>query len=502
MQEQNNTVLPDIDINDERAVRLKKAHFLREKSHNPYPASANRSHTLCEAREAQVDTELMVAGRVLAMRDIGKLTFVVLQDESATLQAVLKKQDITEAVYNEFLQCVDNGDHIWVQGIRFDTKTGEPSVLVSEWKMLSKALRSLPDKFHGLKDKELRYRKRYLDLIMDRDVLARFKTRSRIIRIVREYLNDAGFTEVETPVLQVLYGGTNARPFTTHINAYNMPMYLRVAPELYLKRLVVGGFEKVYELGKNFRNEGVDQTHNPEFTMIEWYEAYTDYHGMMDRAEGLYKHIARELFGSLDVPVADEIISFEQSWPRIKMTDAIEQYVGIAVLDMTEKELLAFCASEHIEVRGAATKGQLIMEIFERKVTEHLKNPTWIIDYPKEVSPLSKVHRENPDFVERFECYVMGKEIGDGWSEIINPEVQRSRFENEQASMREGNDEAHPMDEEFIEALEHGMPPLGGIGIGIDRLVMLFTNEWSIRDVLLFPTMKPKNDASVSDEQE
>lgn len=280
---------------------------------------------------------------------------------------------------------------------------------------------------------------------MNRDTFELFKTRSKILTLIREFLNTNGFLEVETPVLQVLYGGTNARPFVTHINAYDMQMYMRVAPELYLKRLLVGGYEKVYELGKNFRNEGVDQTHNPEFTMMEFYEAYTDYQGMMNRAEELYKYIAKHLYPDMNVPVADRVVNFDSKWPRVRMVDAIKQYVNIDVMAMSDVELKTFCEGNSVPVRGVPTKGQMIMEVFERLVTDKLLDPIWIIDYPREVSPLSRQHRENPDFVERFECYIMGKEIGDGWSEIINPMTQRDRFENEQKNMREGNDEFHPI---------------------------------------------------------
>ncbi len=298
--------------------------------------------------------------------------------------------------------------------------------------------------------------------------------------------------EVETPVLQTLYGGTNARPFTTHINAYDMDMYLRVAPELYLKRLLVGGYEKLYEIGKNFRNEGSDQTHNPEFTMIEWYEAYTDYHGMMDKAEQLYKFIAQQLFGEAKIPFDTGEISLNSAWPRLKMTEAIKEHAGIDVVALSDQEIRQFIDNNHLDIRGEATRGQMIMEIFEKMVTDKLIQPVWIIDYPKEVSPLSRTHRLEGHLVERFECYINGKELGDGWSEIIDPRVQRDRFENEQASMRAGNDESHPMDEEFLEAMEHGLPPLGGIGIGIDRLVMLYTNQTSIREIIFFPIMRPE----------
>jgi lysyl-tRNA synthetase, class II len=484
--------MSDVNINDEREVRLKKLTELEESGILVYPYTSKKTHTVTEALAEKEGTQVCISGRIMTKRAMGKLTFCHVQDQTGKMQIALQKDKILEDKYKQFVKKIDMGDIVEFSGERFITHKGEDSILVSEWNLMNKTLLPLPDKFHGLKDKEIRYRKRYLDLITDKEVFERFKMRSRIITLVREFLNTANFMEVETPILQVLYGGTNAKPFETHINAYDMKMYMRVAPELYLKRLIVGGYERVYELGRNFRNEGVDQTHNPEFTMVEWYEAYTDYTGMMNRAEGLYKFIAKELFGKLEIPVGDRVINLDFEWPRMKMVDAIKKHTGLNVLAMSTEELTQKCAELNIEIRGTSSKGQMIMEIFEKEVTDELQDPIWIIDYPKEVSPLAKAHRDNPDFVERFECYIQGKEIGDGWSEIIDPRVQRARFENEQQSMRDGDDESHPMDEDFLEALEYGMPPLGGIGIGIDRLVMLFTNHWSIRDILFFPTMKPE----------
>jgi len=479
------------DTKSERDVRLNKVEKLREIGIDPYPPFSNKTHTIKEALDLK-EGVVFVAGRIMAKRQFGKLTFCKIQDSTGVIQVVFKADVIGQDKYELFESYIDVGDIIEAKGDRGTTKTGEESVIATEWNILNKTLLALPDKFHGLNDKELRFRKRYLDLITNREVFELFKTRSKILTLVREYLNGSGFMEVETPVLQVLYGGTNARPFKTNINAYdNMGMYLRVAPELYLKRLLVGGYEKIYEMGKNFRNEGVDQTHNPEFTMIEWYEAHTDYQNVMDRAEKLYKYIAKNLFGKLELPVGEKIVSLDYAWPRITMLDSIKKHTGLDVESKNDNELEDFCDKNDIHIKGNKSRGQMIMDIFEKKVTEHLIDPVWIIDYPKEVSPLARVHRKDPRFVERFECYIMGKEIGDGWSEITDPIAQRSRFENEQMAMKGGNEEAHPMDDDFIESLEYGMPPIGGIGVGIDRLVMLFTNKWSIREVLLFPIMKP-----------
>ncbi len=479
---------------DERAARLRKLENFAKAGREAYPAETARTHAIREALTLAHDEEATISGRVMAKRTFGKLTFVKLMDESGQMQIMLKSDELPAEEYEFFVDNVDLGDIVEFAGTRMVTKKGEESLLAKNWRMLNKTLRPLPEKYHGLQDKEVRFRKRYLDLIANREVFELFKTRSRIITLVRTFLNERGFLEVETPILQPLYGGTNARPFETYINAYKMKMYLRVAPELYLKRLLVGGYEKIYELGKNFRNEGVDATHNPEFTMLEWYEAYADYHAMMDRAESLYKFIARELFGEEKIKLGKKEIDLSHSWPRVKMTEAIREKVGLEVEKMSDEELAAHCRENKLNIRGQATRGQMIMEIFERQVTPKLISPTWIIDYPREVSPLARTHRRDESLVERFECYIMGKEIGDGWTEIIDPQMQRSRFENEQKSMKGGDDEAHPMDEDFLEALEYGMPPTGGIGIGIDRLTMLFTDKWQIRELLFFPLMKDAED--------
>ena len=473
----------------EEEIRLEKLQKLIELGIEPYPAESIEKDSIKESLEKK-DENTIIAGRIIAMRTIGKLTFCKVQDSSGSMQVVVKSNEIGDEIYKTFIDLIDMGDIVMFSGCRMKTQKEEESVMIKEWKLLNKILKPLPDKFHGLQDKELRFRKRYLDLISNKEVFELFKTRSKVISLIRRFLDSKGFLEVETPILQALYGGTNAKPFKTKINTYKMDMYLRVAPELYLKRLLVGGYEKIYEIGKNFRNEGVDATHNPEFTMIEWYESYTDYHGMMDRAEALYKYIAEELFGEQKIPIGDDKVDLSKEWPRVTMVDSIKKETDLNVLEMSNKELEKYCKENNINIRGKATKGQMIMEIFEEKVTASLINPVWIIDYPREVSPLAREHRENPNFVERFECYIMGKEIGDGWTEIISPQIQKDRFENEQKGMKEGNEEAHPMDEDFLDALKYGMPPTGGIGIGIDRLVMLFTNKWLIREILLFPIMK------------
>lgn len=478
--------------------RIRKLEEIRESGINPYPYQFDKTHDAKQIiekydsieKEDIGEEEVSVAGRIMQCRKMGKASFFHIQDETNKIQVYIRQNDVGEDQYALFKK-TDIGDIVGVKGSIFKTKTGEVSVYAKDLTLLCKSLRPLPEKFHGIQDQELKYRKRYLDLIMNPDTKEMFRKRAKVIQLVRRFLDDIDFLEVDTPVLQTLYGGTNAKPFTTHINAYNMQMYLRVAPELYLKRLLVGGFEKVYEIARNFRNEGADQTHNPEFSMIEWYEAYVDYHVMMDRAEAMIKMIAKKVNGSNQLDVFEETIDIDYEWPRLSMTDAIKQYLDIDVNTMSLEEIQTFCDKNSITVRGIENTGSLTFAIFDKLVCDQLIKPIWIIDYPKEVSPLSKPHRDIPGLVERYELYIGGKEICDGWSELIDPQVQRDRFEKEQASMRDGDDEAHPMDEDFIEALEFGMPVCGGIGMGIDRLVMLITNNWSIRDVLFFPTMKP-----------
>jgi lysyl-tRNA synthetase class 2 len=343
-----------------------------------------------------------------------------------------------------------------------------------------------------LKDVEERYRKRYLDILLNEEVRKRFEVRTKIVTELRSYLDNLGYLEVETPILQPLYGGANAKPFITHHNALNHDYYLRIADELYLKRLIVGGYEKVYEIAKDFRNEGIDQTHNPEFTMVEFYEAYADYNRMMDITEGLFKHLAKKVLGGTKVKIADKKIDLESRWPRIEMVKLIKDKLEVDVVKESTTNLSKYLKKNNIELVGKESKGQLIYLIFEHLVTEKLLDPVWVIDYPADVSPLSKSHPEKEGFAERFEGYAGGKEISDGWSEINDPVIQRERFETDVKLARKDKEEAQQVDEDFIEALEYGMPPLGGIGVGIDRLTMFFTNTWSIKEVILFPTLKPK----------
>lgn len=455
-----------------------------------HPYSFEKTHTVAEARESE-GKNVQTAGRIMAWRAHGKVVFADLVDQSGKIQVLLHASALSPEAFAQ-LSFIDPGDFLAVTGLVTVTRTGELTIQASEYQFMGKTLRPIPTAWNQAEDKEVRFRRRYLDMLINADTRKVLDARWLIEKEIRRYLQDQhNFTEVETPVLQALYGGTNAKPFTTHMNALDTDYYLRLAPELYLKRLIVGGYERIFEIARNFRNEGIDQTHQPEFTMIEWYEAYADYHRMMDVAEGLVRHLVQKLHGTTKMLVKDHEIDVGGKWPRLTMTAALLAHVGIDVEKTDDEGLKALLVKHALKPIGEFSRGKAIFSLFDHLVPEHLIQPTWIIDYPKEVSPLAKQHRLNPDLVERFEGYIAGKEIGDGWSEITDALDQRSRFENEQLRMRQGDAEAHPVDEDFLEAMEHGMPPLGGIGIGIDRLVMFLTNTWSIREVIAFPTLRP-----------
>lgn len=474
-----------------REARLEKLKKLQELGINPYPATfEGLSHSVEEARQSMGKT-VGIAGRVMAWREHGASIFADIKDQTGQVQIWFQKDKLGEQF--DILSLFDIGDFIGITGEVVQTKAGETTIDVSEFKLLTKSIRPLPSSWHGLKDIEDRYRKRYLDLIFNPDVRERFNTRSRVVREIRKYLDTLGYMEVETPTLQPLYGGANAKPFKTHINVIDQDFYLRIADELYLKRLVVGGYEKVFEICKDFRNEGMDQTHNPEFTMMEFYEAYADYNKIMEVTEGLFKHVAKTLFGHTNLEVGKHKIDIGKKWRQVTMSEIMKEMLDLDVEKATEKELIAYCKEHQIGLIGGESKGQLIFTIFEHKITDALIEPTWVIDYPKEVSPLSKDHRSKPGWVERFEGYIGGKEICDGWSELTNPLEQRERFESDVKAARPDREEAQQVDEDFLEAMEYGMPPLGGIGIGIDRLAMFFTNTWSIKEVIIFPTMRRAN---------
>lgn len=471
-----------------RDERLKKLEKIREIGWNPYPSSYEKKQMVGEVREME-GKEVKTAGKLFSFRTHGNIAFADLKDESGKIQLFFKKDTLGEEAYKQ-LSLLDIGDYVGVEGTVMKTTAGELSIMPTKYTLLSKSLQQLPHEWFGIKDTEQRFRQRYLDLLLNPEVRDRFNTRTKILRHMREYLDGLGFWEVETPIFHPLYGGANAKPFTTHYNALGQDMYLRIAFELYLKRLISGGYERVYEIGRDFRNEGFDRSHSPEFTMIEWYEAYANYHRVMDVTEGLFKHLAQKLNGSPKMKIDEKEIDLSGKWPRISMSDIMKKELGLEVESATSEELLDYCKSHKIEMIGGETKGQLIFAIFEHTIPEKLIEPIWIIDYPEDVSPLSKNHPTKPGWVERFEGYIAGKEICDGWSELTDPLIQRQRFENDQKASRKDKSEAQQVDEDFITSMEFGMPPMGGIGIGIERLVMFFTNTWAIREVMLFPTLK------------
>jgi len=484
------------DGGSEREVRIRKLEELRALGVNPYPYRFERTHTLAGAAENEealsaADASAAVAGRIMALRGHGHTSFGNIKDGSGSLQFYIKDAEVDEKTWRTF-KLLDLGDIIGISGSLFRTRTGELTVKVKTLELLSKSLLPLPEKFHGLQDKELRYRRRYLDLIVNDEVMAVFRTRSRIIDTIRAFLNGNGFLEVETPILQPLYGGAMARPFVTHHNALDMRLYLRIADELYLKRLIVGGMERVYEFCKDFRNEGMDRSHNPEFTMLECYAAYWDYNDMMDFVESLYQKLAEEVLATKKIKYGEHEIDLASPWRRLPFFESIREKTGRDLLEASEDELRTTAKKHGVDIEGVSGRGGLLDAIFSELVEPHLIQPVFITDYPVELSPLAKVHRSGKGLVERFEPYIAGFEVGNAFSELNDPLDQRERFEQQTRMKMDGADETHPVDEDYIRALEHGMPPTGGLGIGIDRLVMLLTDSHSIRDVILFPAMRPE----------
>ena len=476
-------------------VRRDKLDKLVEEGKNPYEVVKYDKDAYAQTvKDDYADyegKEVSLAGRMVSKRVMGKASFAHLLDCTGSIQLYVSRDDLGEENYAAFKK-TDSGDIIGVKGVVFTTRMGEISVHCKSVELLSKSLLPLPEKYHGLKDTDLRYRQRYVDLIANPEVKKTFVTRSRIISGIRAYLDAHGFIEVETPILNTIAGGANARPFITHHNTLDIDMYMRIAPELYLKRLIVGGFEKVYELGRMFRNEGMDTRHNPEFTMIEMYQAYTDFHGMMDLTENIFGHIADTVIGSRKITYQGEEIDLSSPWKRITMIDAVREYVGIdfeATGDM--KELKAQAKKAGVEFDDDITWGKLLYECFDQKVEDKLVQPTFVYDYPVDVSPLAKRKPTDKRMTERFEFFITGKEFGNAFSELNDPIDQKERFMAQVREREKGDDEAQMMDEDYVNALMYGMPPTGGLGIGVDRMVMLFTDAASIRDVLLFPTMKP-----------
>jgi lysyl-tRNA synthetase class 2 len=499
-------------LSEQEIIRREKLKELQQLGINPYPAPLYPVNTTAayikqhyKGDENKADfASVCLAGRIMGIRDMGKASFAVLQDSSGKIQLYLKRDEICpgedKTLYDKvWKHLTDIGDIIGVKGYVFTTKTQETSVHITELSFLAKSLKPIPivkekegATFDAVTDPEFRYRQRYADLIVNPDVKETFLKRTKMVNTIRAFLNDKGALEVDTPVLQAIPGGAAARPFITHHNALDIPFYLRIANELYLKRLVVGGFDWVYEFSRNFRNEGMDRTHNPEFTILEWYTAYKDYFWMMEITEQLLEKVALALHGTTELPVGDRIISFKTPFKRIAIFDAIEEHTGTDISQMNEEQLRAFCKQLQIHTEASMGKGRLVDEIFGEKCEKNYVQPTFITDYPVEMSPLTKKHRSKPGLVERFELIVNGKEIANAYSELNDPIDQRERFEVQLKLMVWGDVDAMFIDYDFLRALEYGMPPTSGIGIGIDRLCMLMTNQPSIQDVLLFPQMRPE----------
>ncbi|MGB4503535.1 MAG: lysine--tRNA ligase [Syntrophaceticus sp.] len=489
MSDSNREESPDL-----LGVRLEKIEQLRSCGIDPFgkrfPVEQHVADITADftAYEGQ---DVTIAGRLLAKRGHGKASFGDLQDFSGKIQIYARLDDLGSEAY-ELYKKLDIGDIIGVRGTVFLTRRQEITVAIKSFEILSKSLRPLPEKWHGLKDIDLRYRQRYLDLIVNPEVKDVFLKRIEIIRAIRHYLEKRGFLEVETPMMQPVAGGAAARPFITHHNALDMDLYLRIAPELYLKRLLIGGFEKVFEINRNFRNEGISTKHNPEFTMLELYQAYGDYQDMMEITEGMISTVVQQVFGTMRIPYAEREIDFTFPWTRLSMLDAVKQYTGQDFGHFDTERARQQATELGVEVAQDAVWGQILNEVFDAHVEDKLIQPTFVIGYPVEVSPLAKRNPQNPRLTDRFELFINGWEVANAFTELNDPLDQRKRFEQQMDERARGDEEAHAMDEDYLTALEYGMPPAGGLGIGIDRLVMILTNSPSIRDVILFPTMRPR----------
>lgn len=494
MSEQNNEVVQD--LNELLKVRRNKLSQLQEEGKNPFEITkydvSSHSQDVKDDYEKLQGKSVSIAGRIMSKRIMGKASFCNIQDLKGNIQSYVARDSIGEDNYSEFKK-FDIGDIIGIEGEVFKTKTEEISIHASKITLLTKSLQILPEKFHGLTNTDLRYRQRYVDLIMNQEVKATFIKRSKIISELRRYLDEKGFIEVETPVLVPNAGGASARPFDTHFNALDEDVHLRISLELYLKRLIVGGLEKVYEIGRVFRNEGLSVRHNPEFTLLELYQAFTDYYGMMELCEELIRNLAEKVLGTTVINYGDVEIDLGKPFERLTMVDAVKKYTGIDFTEIKTEEEAKLLAKKHkVHYEDRHKKGDILNLIFEEFVEEKLVQPTFIMDHPVEISPLAKKKPQDPEYTERFELFITCREMANAFSELNDPIDQRSRFEAQEELKAQGDDEAQGVDEDFLNSLEHGMPPTGGIGIGIDRLVMLLTDSAAIRDVLLFPTMKTK----------
>ena len=486
-------------IQEIRKGRIKKADHLKKIGELAYPASSKRTHEIATLQKefaslAKTEKEVTAVGRIRSIREHGGSTFLHIEDATGQMQAYLKKDGVGEKAYQEFLKTFDVGDFAQVRGVLFLTKRGEKTIQVSSVKMLAKSLLPLPGKWHGLKDEEERYRKRYLDLIFNKEVKEKFEKRTLILKSIREFLDKKGFLEVETPVLQSIYGGADAKPFTTHLNAFNLDMFLRISLELPLKRLIVGGFEKVYEMGRVFRNEGVDRQHNPDFTMLEFYWAYADYKDMMKLMEELISFVVKKVTGGNEITYDGKKISFKTPWPRVEYTELFRKHLKIDIDSLSRDALAKEAKKLDIDVDKTMSKGHIADSLYKKGIRPKLWEPQFVIHHPSEMYPLAKTRVDDPSKAETFQLLAGGGwELVKAYSEQNDPLVQKKAFEEQESLFKKGLEDAQRMDTDFIEALEYGMPPTAGMGMGVDRLVALLTNSHSLREVILFPTMKPKN---------
>ena len=472
--------------------RLRKIDELKRQGINPYPYKFDKKNSISECLKIK-NGKVKTAGRLMAKREFGKIIFARIRDFSGEIQIVFQEKETPKKFFDLFRKYADTGDFLGVEGKIYKTKTGEHSILAKNIEILSKSILPLPEKWHGLQDKEERYRRRYLDLIMNKEVKEVFDKREKIIDVIREFLKKKGFNEIDTPYLQTIYGGAKATPFKTHLNSLDIDLYLAISPELYLKRLIVGGYDKVFTIARNFRNEGIDRWHNPEFTMMEIYQAYADYNDMMELFEEIYEYSCKKVNGSTKIVFREKQIDFKRPWKRATMREIIKKCAKIDVNKMNEKALLSFCSKNNIMVKDE-TWGWAVQAIFEHFCEGKIEQPTFILDHPSDTTPLCKAHRNEKlcRFIERFEPFCMGIELGNAYSELNDPLIQRKLLEEQQKMLNKGDKEANPFDEDFVNAIETGMPPTGGLGLGIDRMIMFLTGQDSIRDVIAFPFMKPE----------
>ncbi len=485
------------NLGEIRKTRIQKLKKIRSAGLNPYPLAIRRTHLIIEVladfvKLKKSQKEVIIVGRLRTLRGHGGATFFDLEDGSGQVQVLLRKDKVGEKAYQFFKDVFDMGDFVEIRGSLMETKTGEKTIAISDFRMLTKSLLPLPEKWHGLKDIEERYRKRYLDLIFNKEIKKKFEIRSKIISAIREFMEKQGFLEVETPALQPIYGGARARPFKTHLNALDMDLYLRIATELYLKRLLVGGFDKIYEIGKCFRNEGMDKSHNPEYTHFEFYQAYADYKDLMKLTEKMFSYFLKKVFGKLEIMYDGKKINFKTPWKRLEFYDLLQKYTKIKLDDVNQQALFEKAKELGVKVEKERPKAEIADEIYKKYCRQKIVQPTFVIHHPIGFQPLAKAQEKDPSKLANFQLLVGGFELCNAFSELNDPLEQRKRFEEQESLHKKGLEEAQRMDEDFLEALEYGMPPAAGFGMGIDRLVALLTDSHALREIILFPTMRPK----------